>query len=275
MKHRRNAILWAIGWWIVRRQVRRRAAVAVAGVGATAAAQRGRIRAVLGAVLLVGLLAAGLVAARKLLASGEPAEAPSLGGRAAFPTCRPSRTRRALRPSRTRAQLPRDAGRRAGAGRRPLDPRRARPVRARQARRDRPARARSRACRQARVERGPVRPLPRGDRGGRARARRVEPLPRRRLLPTPRGALRSTRRRLRRGDRRGGSRRRDRLCVPGDTRHGRRDRHAVALVPQLRPRPAEGGGDHGAHPARATGGSTWTRSSAPSRTARSSRSSRP
>jgi hypothetical protein len=86
VKHRRNAILWALGWWLVRRQVRRRAAVAVAGVGATAAAQRGRIRTVLGAVLLVGLLAAGLVAARKLLASGEavpgepppPAEVPPL-----------------------------------------------------------------------------------------------------------------------------------------------------------------------------------------------------
>jgi hypothetical protein len=75
VKHRRNAILWAIGWWLVRRQIRRRAAVAVAGVGATATAtaQRGRVRSVLGAVLLVGLLAAGLVAARKLLSSGEPA----------------------------------------------------------------------------------------------------------------------------------------------------------------------------------------------------------
>jgi hypothetical protein len=85
VKQRRNAILWAIGWWIVRRQVRRRAAVAVAGVGATAAAQRGRIRTVLGAVLLVGVLAAGLVAARKLLASGEPGEAPSLADVPPFP----------------------------------------------------------------------------------------------------------------------------------------------------------------------------------------------
>jgi len=85
VKHRRNAILWAIGWWIVRRQVRRRAAVAVAGVGATATAQRGRIRAVLGAILLVGLLAAGLVAARKLLASGEPGDAHSLADVPPFP----------------------------------------------------------------------------------------------------------------------------------------------------------------------------------------------
>jgi len=40
---------------------------------------------VLGAVLLVGLLAAGLVAARKLLASGEPGEAPSLADVPPFP----------------------------------------------------------------------------------------------------------------------------------------------------------------------------------------------
>jgi hypothetical protein len=87
VKHRRNAILWAIGWWIVRRQIRRRAAVAVAGVGATAAAtaQRGRIRAVIGAVLLVGLLAAGLIAARKLLGGGEPAEATLLADVPPFP----------------------------------------------------------------------------------------------------------------------------------------------------------------------------------------------
>jgi len=85
VKQRRNAILWAIGWWIVRRQVRRRAAVAVAPTPATAAAQRGRIRAVVGAVLLVGLLAAGLVAARKLLASSEPGEAPSPADVPPFP----------------------------------------------------------------------------------------------------------------------------------------------------------------------------------------------
>ena len=67
MKNRRNTILWAIGWWLVRRQIRRRAALVVADVSAGAAAQRGRLRAVLGAVLLVGLLAAALFAARKLL----------------------------------------------------------------------------------------------------------------------------------------------------------------------------------------------------------------
>jgi len=73
VKHRRNAILWAIGWWIVRRQIRRRAAVAFADVGASAAAAtgRGRIRAVFGALALVGVLAAGFVVARKLLAGGD------------------------------------------------------------------------------------------------------------------------------------------------------------------------------------------------------------
>ena len=86
MKQRRNAILWAIGWWLVRRQIRRRAAVTVAGVGATATAQRGRLRAVLGAVLLVGLRGAGLVAARKLLGGGgEPSEAPWSPDVPAFP----------------------------------------------------------------------------------------------------------------------------------------------------------------------------------------------
>ncbi len=76
MKHRRNAILWAIGWWLVRRQIRRRAAVALADVGASAAAGRGRFRAILGAILLVGVLAAGLVAARRLLSAGEAPEPP-------------------------------------------------------------------------------------------------------------------------------------------------------------------------------------------------------
>lgn len=70
MKQRRNAVLWAIGWWIVRRQIRRRATVAFADVGASAssAARGGRLRTVLGAIALVGVLAAGFVVARKLLA---------------------------------------------------------------------------------------------------------------------------------------------------------------------------------------------------------------
>ena len=66
MKNQRNAVLWALGWWLVRRQLKRRAAAAVAGVATGAAAQRGRLRAVLGALAVVGLLAAALVAWRKL-----------------------------------------------------------------------------------------------------------------------------------------------------------------------------------------------------------------
>jgi hypothetical protein len=84
VKSRRNAVLWAIGWWIVRRQIRRRAAAALADVsaGASATASRGRVRAVLGALLLVGVLATGLVVARKLLGDGadEPDDSPSLDG---------------------------------------------------------------------------------------------------------------------------------------------------------------------------------------------------
>lgn len=76
MKQRRNAVLWAIGWWIVRRQIRRRATVAFADVGAsaTSAARGGRFRAVLGAIALVGVLAGGFVVARRLLAGPEEPE---------------------------------------------------------------------------------------------------------------------------------------------------------------------------------------------------------
>ncbi len=79
MKNRRNAMLWAIGWWIVRREVRRRTESAVAGVSAGAATQRGRIRAVLGGILLVGLLGGALVAWRRLSSSNDeivPSEQP-------------------------------------------------------------------------------------------------------------------------------------------------------------------------------------------------------
>ena len=78
MKNRRNAVLWALGWWLVRRQLRRKAALAVADVTAGAVARRGRLRAVLGAVLLVGLLAAALIAARKLLSGPDEIEGPAL-----------------------------------------------------------------------------------------------------------------------------------------------------------------------------------------------------
>jgi hypothetical protein len=63
---RRNALMWALGWWLVRRWMKRRAALAVAGIATGAASRRRSIGAVLGAVLLVGALAAAFVAWRRL-----------------------------------------------------------------------------------------------------------------------------------------------------------------------------------------------------------------
>jgi hypothetical protein len=72
MKDRRNALLWAIGWWIVRsqmkRQVKKRTANAFAGAAAGVAARRSQVRAVLAAVALVGALATAFVVWRKLFA---------------------------------------------------------------------------------------------------------------------------------------------------------------------------------------------------------------
>ena len=73
MKDRRNALLWAIGWWIVRRQVKRRAAHAVAGAAAGAAARRAQLRAAHAAKTLVGALAAAFVVWRKLFAGADAA----------------------------------------------------------------------------------------------------------------------------------------------------------------------------------------------------------
>ena len=74
MKNQRNAIVWAIVSWLVRRWVRRRAA-RVAGV-AGGAARPGRVRTVLGAVALVGILAGAFLAWRRL--SSQPSEMPDL-----------------------------------------------------------------------------------------------------------------------------------------------------------------------------------------------------
>ena len=74
MKNQRNAIVWAIVSWLVRRWVRQRAA-RVAGV-AGGAAGPGRVRSVLGAVALVGILAGAFLAWRRL--SSQPSEMPDL-----------------------------------------------------------------------------------------------------------------------------------------------------------------------------------------------------
>ena len=72
MRDRKSALLWALAWWFGRRWVKRRAAVAVAGVASGAAAQRGKLRAVLGALALVGVLVAGFVVWKRLAGGGEP-----------------------------------------------------------------------------------------------------------------------------------------------------------------------------------------------------------
>jgi hypothetical protein len=74
MKNQRNAIVWAIVSWLVRRWVRQRAG-RVAGV-AGGAARPGRVRNLVGAVALVGILAGAFVAWRRL--SSQPSEMPDL-----------------------------------------------------------------------------------------------------------------------------------------------------------------------------------------------------
>ena len=82
--------MWALGWWLMRRWMRRRAALAVAGIATGAAARRRSIGAVLGAVLLVGALAAAFVAWRRLAGQADedqqshtpPASAPQPVGEA-------------------------------------------------------------------------------------------------------------------------------------------------------------------------------------------------
>jgi predicted lipid-binding transport protein (Tim44 family) len=70
-------MLWAIGWWIVRREVRRRASHAASNVASGAASRRGRLRAVFGALLLVGVIAGGLVTWRRLAAGSDKPEPPA------------------------------------------------------------------------------------------------------------------------------------------------------------------------------------------------------
>ena len=77
MRDRRSALLWAVAWWFARRWLRRRAAVAVAGITAGATVRRGRLRSVLGVILIVGVLAAAFVAWRKLVGRTDASDAVS------------------------------------------------------------------------------------------------------------------------------------------------------------------------------------------------------
>jgi hypothetical protein len=71
MSDRSRALMWALAWWVARRYIRRRASMAVAGFAAGATAQRTRLRGVLAAVALVGVLAAAFVAWRRLAGPSE------------------------------------------------------------------------------------------------------------------------------------------------------------------------------------------------------------
>lgn len=75
MKDKRNAIAWAVGWWLVRRRLRKRADDAIAGVTGVATAPR-RGRDIVGALLLVGLLVGALVAWKRLSAGGDDWDQP-------------------------------------------------------------------------------------------------------------------------------------------------------------------------------------------------------
>ena len=71
MRDRKSALLGAVAWWFARRWLKRRAALAVAVVAAGASARRGRIKAVLGALALVGVLAGAFVVWRRLAGAPE------------------------------------------------------------------------------------------------------------------------------------------------------------------------------------------------------------
>ncbi len=83
MADRRTALLGAFAWWFARRWMKRRAALAVAGIATGAAAQRGRMRAVGGALAVVAALAAAFLVWRKLFARADEAPTTVSGGRPA------------------------------------------------------------------------------------------------------------------------------------------------------------------------------------------------
>jgi predicted secreted protein len=72
---RKAALMWAVGWWFTRRYLRRRAAHAVSGVAAKAPSRPSGLRAVVGALTLVGVLAGAFIAWRRF-AGGSGDEGP-------------------------------------------------------------------------------------------------------------------------------------------------------------------------------------------------------
>ncbi len=101
MRSRRNAIIGAAAWWFASRWVRHQAARTVAvvpGVGDARGKGRGRVRAIGGALTLVGVLAVGFVLWRKLLGKPKGVETP--------PPSPPEPLRPAPAPVETAAETP-------------------------------------------------------------------------------------------------------------------------------------------------------------------------
>ena len=142
----------------------------------------------------LGLVSAGILAGRP----GHRAPAPA--GRRHGGSGLRDRERDRRRVRHRAGASSRHVNARARGRRRVADPARARgarSLRAGQAGRGGAARARPRACRQARLERGPVRALPGGAGGDRARDPRAESVPGRRRLAPPQRPRRAARRPLR------------------------------------------------------------------------------
>ena len=218
---RKNAL---VGYLVLKREEARRST--------RGSRRRRRSGLKVAAYVGLGLVSAGILAAVLAIALQAPLGRDRGGGARER---RRERDRRRVR-DRTGARSG-DVSSGHGRRRRIADPpgsRRARSVRAGQARRGGPARARARARRQARVERGAVRAVPGRAGGDRARDARAQPLPRRRRVAAPERARRAARRRLRAGHRLRRRGRRRRLRLPGDARPGRRSGHRLAVVPELR-----------------------------------------
>ena len=80
MADRRSALMWTLAWWVARRYLRRRATMAVAGFAAGVTAKRSRLRAVLAAFALVGVIAGAFVVWRRLAGTSSDDEWASLDG---------------------------------------------------------------------------------------------------------------------------------------------------------------------------------------------------
>ena len=223
MNDRRNALLWALGWWLFRRQMRRRASEALAGISAVATPKR-RFGA-LGGLLIVGLAVGAFVAWRRLAGDGRLGGATvRAGARSAAPDARRGVT--LPEPGRSPGQ--------AGARRLPRQPDPAEPGAAIAARLglDRVV--------SLGLNEGQCEPLSRGARGARSAWPSLNRYPTRgssELAQRTRGTTAASRRtKVFVTGRRGCG---DRVRLPGAASIPATRRRPVAVVPELRPRHRE------------------------------------